>query len=59
MVKSLGGKMKEANLWRIDVGFNINRKNMNNFIGRTAHILFLQNEAMMKMFVYRYQQILK
>lgn len=51
--------MKEANLWRIDVGFNINRKNMNNFIGRTAHILFLQNEAMMKMFVYRYQQILK
>lgn len=54
MADSLQDKIKNANLYKIDIGFNINKNNVSSFIGRTAHIMFLQNEILMKIFVYRY-----
>lgn len=56
MVTSLSEKMKDAELYKIDIGFNINSKNMDNLIGRTAHILFLQDEVLMKIIAYRYSK---
>jgi hypothetical protein len=31
-------------LYRLDVNFNIEESNVDSIIGRTAHILFLENE---------------
>jgi len=59
MVNSVNEKMQNAELYRVDIGFNILSKNVDNLIGRTAHILFLNNEALMKMIVYRYSNIFK
>ena len=59
MVDSLSEKMNTADLYRIDIGFNISKKNMDNFIGRTAHILFLQDEVLMKIFAYYYSKFFK
>jgi hypothetical protein len=42
-------------LYRLDVNFNIEESNMDSIIGRTAHILFLENEQLMKMMVSRYK----
>jgi len=44
-------------LYRLDVNFNIEESNLDSMIGRTAHILFLENEALMKMFVSRYKML--
>jgi hypothetical protein len=59
MVNSLAKKMNTADLYRIDIGFNISKKNMDNLIGRTAHILFLQDEVLMKIIAYHYCKFLK
>jgi hypothetical protein len=42
-------------LYRLDVNFNIEETNIDSMIGRTAHILFLENEELMKMIVSRYK----
>jgi hypothetical protein len=42
-------------LYRLDVNFNIEESNVDSIIGRTAHILFLENEQLMKMMVSRYK----
>ena len=43
-------------LYRLDVNFQISETNIDSLIGRTAHILFLENEELMKMFVCRYKE---
>jgi hypothetical protein len=42
-------------MYRLDVNFNIEETNLDSMIGRTAHILFLENESLMKMTVSRYK----
>ena len=57
MVNNILGKC-DANLdvlYRLDVNFNIEETNLDSLIGRTAHILFLENEELMKMIVSRYK----
>ena len=44
-------------LYRLDVNFNIEETNIDSMIGRTAHILFLENEELIKMIVSRYKVI--
>ena len=57
MVESLWHKMHNTNVYRIDVAFDIPHEYMSTFIGRTAHLLFLHNEAFLKMLVHRYQEV--
>ncbi len=59
MITSLSAKMKGARVCRLDVGFDIRRSNISTLLGRTAHILFLQDEAFMRMFVTRYDSLLR
>ena len=51
----LGVTPKLDVLYRLDVNFNIEENNLDSLIGRTAHILFLENEELMKMIVSRYK----
>ena len=56
MVNNILGKTSNLEvLYRLDVNFNIEENNLDAYIGRTAHILFLENEELMKMMVSRYK----
>ena len=56
MVNNLLGKCNNLEtLYRLDVNFNIEETNLDSMIGRTAHILFLENDELMKMIVSRYK----
>jgi len=56
MVENIMNRTKNLEvMYRLDVNFNIEETNLDSFIGRTAHILFLENEELMKMIVSRYK----
>jgi hypothetical protein len=56
MANNLLGKIPLEVLYRLDVNFQISETNLDSLIGRTAHILFLENEELMKMIVSRYKE---
>ena len=56
MVQNLVGKIPIDILYRLDVNFQIQETNLDSMIGRTAHILFLENEILMRMIVCRYKE---
>ena len=56
MVNNILGKCNNLEcMYRLDINFNIEETNIDSMIGRTAHILFLENEELMKMIVSRYK----
>ena len=56
MVNNILGRCSDLDvMYRLDVNFNIEETNIDSMIGRTAHILFLENEELMKMLVSRYK----
>ena len=57
MVNGLLGGVPLNVLYRLDVNFNIEETNLDSMIGRTAHILFLENEELLRMIVARYKVI--
>ena len=57
MVNSMLADIPQEVLYRIDVNFNIQESSLDAMIGRTAHILFLENEDLLKMIVARYKII--
>jgi len=57
MVNAMLGNVPFNNLFRLDVNFNIEETSLDSMIGRTAHILFLENELLLKMIVARYKVI--
>mmetsp|Transcript_6077 Transcript_6077/g.784 ORF Transcript_6077/g.784 Transcript_6077/m.784 type:complete len:150 (-) Transcript_6077:3-452(-) len=46
----------QADLHRLDVGFVMAKKGINSMIGRTAHIYFLENQALYRVLIFRYTQ---
>jgi hypothetical protein len=54
MVNSLLAKSPDV-LYRLDVNFNIEETNLDSVIGRTAHLLFIENKDLMRMLVARYK----
>ncbi|KAM3137033.1 hypothetical protein pb186bvf_010946 [Paramecium bursaria] len=54
MVQNLLGTLQNTNVYRIDVNFDIQEKNIDTFIGRTAHILFLECQPLLRMIVSLY-----
>lgn len=56
MAKNLLGNVPINHIYRLDVNFKIHEKNLDSFIGRSAHIRFLENQALMRMIVSRYAQ---
>ena len=57
MVNAMLGNVPLNVLYRVDVNFNIEETSLDSMIGRTAHILFLENEELLKMLVSRYKVI--
>lgn len=57
MVNAMLGSVPLNVLYRVDVNFNIEETSLDSMIGRTAHILFLENEELLKMLVSRYKVI--
>ena len=55
MAENLLSKLPLNVLYRIDVNFMISEKNLDTFIGRAAHIQFLECQPFMKMIVYRFR----
>ena len=56
MVNNILGKCENLNcLYRLDVNFNIEETSVDSMIGRTAHMLFLENEELINMMVSRYK----
>eukprot|EP00826_Nyctotherus_ovalis_P046944 TRINITY_DN5345_c0_g2_i2.p1 TRINITY_DN5345_c0_g2~~TRINITY_DN5345_c0_g2_i2.p1 ORF type:complete len:520 (-),score=95.69 TRINITY_DN5345_c0_g2_i2:50-1609(-) len=54
MANNILSQIKAQALHRIDVGFNIKKSTINSFIGREAHLQFLENETLLKLLAYRY-----
>lgn len=59
MVYNILSKLTNNTLKRVDVNFVIQDKNLDSFIGRTAHIQFLENTDFMKIFFHNIEELLK
>ena len=57
MVKTMMARIPLQVLYRLDVNFNIESKNLDSMLGRTAHMMILQNEELLKMIIARYRII--
>jgi hypothetical protein len=64
MVKNVMANLRQAMVYRIDVNFQIQDRyyillidsNLDTLIGRTAHILFLECQPLLRMIVTLYDQ---
>eukprot|EP00929_Paragymnodinium_shiwhaense_P014137 TRINITY_DN122011_c0_g1_i1.p1 TRINITY_DN122011_c0_g1~~TRINITY_DN122011_c0_g1_i1.p1 ORF type:complete len:726 (+),score=160.57 TRINITY_DN122011_c0_g1_i1:277-2454(+) len=54
MVRNIWEPVDPKKVQRIDVNFHIPEKNLDSFIGRAAHIQFLECQAIMKMLIHNY-----
>ena len=54
MVQNILRQLQIPKIIRVDVNFKISKKGLDSFIGRTAHIEFLENRTVIKMLVDRY-----
>lgn len=56
MANNILQKLSDNIMYRIDVDFSIQESNLDAFIGRTAHIQFLECQNAMKMLIYRFKE---
>ena len=57
MVRTMMNRLQVTVIYRLDVNFNIEAKNFDSMMGRTAHMMVLQNEELLKMIISRYRVI--
>ena len=56
MAGNLLASLNTDTLFRIDINFRITEKSLDTFIGRAAHIQFLESQTLMKMILLRYPE---
>lgn len=54
MAKNILSNITTDCVYRIDINFKLEEKNLDTMIGRAAHIKFLESQALMRMITYRY-----
>eukprot|EP00927_Polykrikos_kofoidii_P064416 TRINITY_DN5960_c0_g1_i2.p1 TRINITY_DN5960_c0_g1~~TRINITY_DN5960_c0_g1_i2.p1 ORF type:complete len:621 (-),score=119.99 TRINITY_DN5960_c0_g1_i2:127-1989(-) len=54
MVRSILGRLNHETVTRADVNFHIPERNFDTVIGRAAHIQFIDNQLLMRMFLHTY-----
>lgn len=59
MVKNIWSPVKADSVTRFDVNFVIPEKNLDAFIGRAAHIQFLECQPIMKMLLHNYSYLFR
>lgn len=57
MVHNIWEKVEPERVTRFDLNFYIPEKNLDSFIGRAAHIQFLESQPIMKMLVHCYSHL--
>jgi hypothetical protein len=57
MVRNILEGVKEEALHRIRVAFSIGETSLDSIIGRTAHILFLENCELIQMFLHAHPDL--
>lgn len=58
MVKNTLRNVGSGVLRRINVEFQIGQKNLDSLIGRTAHIMFLESQELMRAILYTEPELL-
>jgi hypothetical protein len=56
MVSNVWKNVEADTVHRLDVDFLISEKSLDSFIGRAAHILFLDSDYLMKILIYRFSE---
>lgn len=56
MVKNIMDNIDIDEIYRLDVNFQIEERNLDSIIGRKAHILLLDNKELIRMIVSRYKE---
>jgi hypothetical protein len=59
MAFNILSKFTKDSIRRIDVNFVIPEKSIDSFIGRTAHIQFLENQNFMRILFYSLEDVIK
>ncbi|PFH32608.1 serine esterase (DUF676) protein [Besnoitia besnoiti] len=59
MGRNLLGNVSPEKILRLNVNFKISEKNFDSFIGRAAHILFLENQAFMRTLLLSHPYLFK
>ena len=59
MAYNLLSKITKDSIKRVDVNFVIQENNLDSFIGRTAHIQFLENVNFMKILFFSMDDVFK
>jgi len=57
MVRNILGQVGKEKLHRIRVNFTIQQTNFDSLIGRTAHILFLENCELIQLFLHTHPDL--
>lgn len=55
MVTNIIGNIKAKSLIRVNIKFNGMNSNLDTFLGRAAHIQYLENDTLVKILVSRYE----
>lgn len=55
---NLLGKLQTKLVYRLDVDFHITTTNVDDYVGRTAHLKLLDDEVFIEMLVHRYKDFL-
>lgn len=59
MIKGIWEPVRPERVLRLDVDFKISEKNLDAFIGRAAHIQFLECQPIMKMIIHTYSWLFR
>jgi hypothetical protein len=59
MAQNILAPLDTDKIVRLDVDFKIETKNVDTFIGRAAHIMFLENQHLMRMLVHGYPKFFR
>lgn len=59
MAHNMWESVKPERVMRFDVNFNIPEQNLDSFIGRAAHIQFLECQPIMKMIIHNYSYLFR
>jgi len=54
MASNILSVLSTDKLYRIDVNFNLKERSLDKFIGRAAHLQFLDNQVLLKILAHRF-----
>jgi len=59
MAENILNRLTTKILYRIDVNFNFKKKDLDSYIGRKAHIKFIDDHVVQRLIIFRYGSFFK